>query len=121
MSKVKVLCDRADLVAIADAVRYKGGAQGQITLGEMATGVVNIEGGDVDHSIEDSLIDGTVSVYSNDRVTKIGDYAFDNCSSLTSVSFPVCSYIGNNAFRNCSRLTSVNFPVCSYIGSYAFG
>ena len=116
----KVLCDRADLVAIADAVRYKGGAQGQITLGEMATGVVNIEGGDVDHSVEDSLIDGTVSVYSNDRVTKIGDYAFDNCSSLTSVSFPVCSYIGSYAFGYCSSLTSVNFPVCSYIGNYAF-
>lgn len=38
----KVLCDRADLVAIADAVRYKGGASGEITLGEMATGVVEI-------------------------------------------------------------------------------
>ena len=32
-----------------------------------------------------------------------------SCLRLTSVNFPVCSYIGNNAFRSCSSLTSADF------------
>ena len=115
-----------------------------IKKGTSIFGVIgNYEGnGEVDYSIEDSLVDGTVSIYTNDRVTKIknhafsgcknltsanfpiclsiGDFAFYACKSLTSVSFPVCSYIGNYAFAYCSSLTSVSFPVCSYIGNYAF-
>ena len=50
----------------------------------------------------------------------IGNNAFTSCYSLTTVSFPQCSYIGNNAFAYCRGLTSVSFPKCEYIGSYAF-
>lgn len=84
------------------------------------TVTVNVEGGDADHSTEDSLITRTVSNYTNNRVTRIGSYAFYSCLNLTSINFPVCSYIGDNAFQNCPRLISASFPVCSYIGSYAF-
>ena len=54
-------------------------------------------------------------------VTHVGRYAFANCSTLTFVSFPQCSYIENSAFTRCSALTSVNFSQCSSIGYYAFG
>jgi hypothetical protein len=41
-------------------------------------------------------------------VTRIGDYAFCNCSSLTSVNIPnSVTSIGNDAFASCSNLTSV--------------
>ncbi|MBD5280418.1 MAG: leucine-rich repeat protein [Bacteroides sp.] len=48
------------------------------------------------------------SVVIPDSVTEIGDYAFSRCGSLTSVVIPdSVTVIGNSAFRNCSSLTSV--------------
>ena len=44
-------------------------------------------------------------------ITNIGNYAFRECSALTSISIPngVAS-IGDQAFYNCSALTSVTIP-----------
>ena len=54
------------------------------------------------------------------RVTTIGDYAFQFCSSLTSVSMPSVVTIGEDAFYTCSSLTSVSMPSATTIGDYAF-
>lgn len=44
-------------------------------------------------------------------VTSIGDYAFYNCSSLTSVTIPEgVTSIGHGAFSYCSSLTGVTIP-----------
>ena len=46
-----------------------------------------------------------------DGVTSIGTYAFDDCSSMTSVTIPdSVTSIGNSAFQCCSSLTSVTIP-----------
>ena len=55
-------------------------------------------------------------------VTSIGDYAFDNCTSLASVTIPDrVTSIGTCSFRSCESLTSVTIPPSlTTIGSGAF-
>ena len=55
-------------------------------------------------------------------VTSIGDYAFMDCSGLTSLTIPNnVTSIGINAFANCDGLTSVTIPnSVTSIGNSAF-
>lgn len=70
---------------------------------------------------EDRIIDRTISgSYENSRVTNIGSNAFQSCSSLTIVSFPVATTIKEYAFYKCTSLTTASFPSATSIGDYAF-
>ena len=55
-------------------------------------------------------------------VTAIGDSAFYDCRSLTTVTIPnSVTYIGDRAFKSCSSLTSVSIPnSVTSIGGAAF-
>lgn len=55
-------------------------------------------------------------------MTKIGDYVFEGCSGLTSVTIPnSVSAIGFSTFAGCTSLTTVKIGNgVTYIGPYAF-
>ena len=68
-------------------------------------------------------VDRTRSTYTiKDGTRWIGGHAFEDCSSLTSVTIPnSVTSIGAWAFHGCSSLTSVTIPnSVTSIGSYAF-
>ena len=55
-------------------------------------------------------------------VTRIGQFAFSGCSSLTNIEIPNnVTSIGDYAFRDCSSLTNIEIPNnVTSIGEYAF-
>ena len=55
-------------------------------------------------------------------VTTIGEHAFSDCDSLTSINIPnSVTIIGNSAFYGCKSLTSINIPnSVTTIGNWAF-
>lgn len=76
--------------------------------------------GAIDAGVEDSLVTRTLTEYSNDRVTSIGDSAFRACAKLKSVDFPNATFIGSYAFHTCTSLEAASFPLATRMDSYAF-
>ena len=78
---------------------------------------------------EDKEYSGSITIPSSIKVndvdyavTSIGDFAFFNCSDLTSITIPnSVTSIGDYAFRDCSGLTSISIPnSVTSIGESAF-
>ena len=100
------------------------------------------QGAGGDTSIEDSIIDRSITEYRNDRLTYIGSsafmganklvsvdlpnvettagYAFQNCTALTSVNLPKATMLGNGVVNGCTSLLSIDLPLVNDIYSYAF-
>ena len=67
------------------------------------------------------LIDKTGKAIISGRVTKIDDYAFEDCSGLTSIEVPdSVTEIGKEAFKNCAGLTHVIIPEDTELGEVVF-
>ena len=67
-----------------------------------------------------SLIFGTKNTIIPHDVSSIGDYAFYDCTSLTSITIPnSVTSIGYIAFHGCTGLTSITIPSSvTSIGEY---
>ena len=65
---------------------------------------------------------GLTSIDIPNSVTSIGDAAFGDCRGLTSIDIPnSVTSIGDSAFSGCSGLTSIDIPnSVTSIGDYAF-
>ena len=81
-------------------------------------------GGGGDTSVEDGLVDGTLTAYSNPRVAQIRGYTFYKCSSLTTVDLPAMTSIALMAFAYCHSLTILilrnTTKVCTLASTNAF-
>lgn len=76
--------------------------------------------GGADHSMEDGLIEGTITEYVNDRVTSIGANAFRYNQRVQSVSFSNVTHIGEYGFSDMENLTSASLPKAEIIDQGAF-
>ena len=57
-----------------------------------------------------SIVDGSVTTYTDNSITSIRDYAFYNCRSLTSIRADNVLSIGICAFQCCAHLNSIILP-----------
>lgn len=69
----------------------------------------------------DSFITREISgVYINNRITKVGTSAFNNCNRIVEINLPKVTNVGNDAFSYCLKLKNINLPLCTTTGSNAF-
>ena len=85
----------------------------------------NIVSKSEDCSVFKARIDGSLTDVTSEMlqwITSIGSSAFNNCTSLASITIPnSVTSIGQSAFNNCTSLTSVTIPnSVTSIGSSAF-
>lgn len=118
--------DTSDATAVADDIRLGKTAYGAD--GKMAGTIADYDGTREPasgKSLAAQIVDKSVTSVSEEDlkgITTIGNYAFDNCSSLTSITIPDgVTSIGNDAFFKCMSLTSITIPdSVTSIGSDAF-
>ena len=80
--------------------------------------VVTAEGGGDD--VARSIVNKTITAYSDNEITTVGAYAFYGCNKMTSVNLQNATSVGQDAFNGCSTLTDVNLPNAKTVGNSAF-
>ncbi len=87
-------------------------------------GVIIVEGDNIEKIGNGAFYecDSLTSITIPDSVTSIGDSAFEDCDSLTSITIPdSVTSIGDWAFRGCDSLTSLTIPDSdTSVGNWAF-
>ena len=118
------LTNTAELTAVANAIRAKGGTSDPLVYPDgFVTAIQAIEtgGGGGSDELVNSLIDRTISgAYVNNTVTIIGRYGLANCTKLTSVVLPAVQLTDANAMLGCSALTQADFSSLQQIRHSTF-
>ena len=107
------LTNTADLTAVADAIRAKGGISNPLVYPDgfvSAIQAIETGGGSGSDELVNSLIDRTISgTYVNNTVTIIGRYGLAGCTKLTSVVLPAVRITDGNSINGCSELIKADF------------
>lgn len=80
---------------------------------------VNVPTGGGD-DVARSIVDKTITAYSDNEITTVGAYAFNGCNKMTSVNLQNATSVGAHAFSGCSALTDVNVPEATTVNQGAF-
>ena len=118
-----------DLVAVANAIRSKGGTSASLTFPSgYVTAINNISTWSGNYAKFNntttfpsclSNTENLTEIYLS-SITSLASYCFVSCTNLSVVSIPKVVTVGNYAFRYCSALTTISLPKCQTIGIYAF-
>ena len=71
-------------------------------------------------AVIDSIFKRTITELKDNRITKVGQYAFYKCTALEEVDLPNATKIIANAFEGCTALSSANFPKLTQTEGNAF-
>ena len=78
---------------------------------------IDVLGDDV---VMDSLIERTITEMVDDKITRLGSYAFSDCTALVNADFPAATVVGDGVFTRCTSLVSVNLPKVTSMMSNVF-
>ena len=113
------LVQASQLTSIANAIRAKTGGTTSLAFPVgFISAIGEIETGGVGYTIDDIAL-RNISIASG-SASKIGQFAFGCCSTLTTANFPIATNIETQAFAYCSALTTINFPQVLNISINAF-
>ena len=115
----------ADLTAVADAIRSKGGTSEPLAFPDgFVNAVEGISAGGGSGVSEQDIIEamaagtwpsGDITI----NGTKVGDHAFMRKSKITGISAPNLVGVGNSTFAYCTALTHVFIPNATlYVGCF---
>ena len=111
--------NQADLQAVADAIREKGGTSDALSFPD---GFVNAVGGiqaGTGASSLDQYIRGEITELYSEAET-IASNVFASSYLLRKVSFPYAAKIPDGMFREAKYIKEVNFPSATSVGNNAF-
>ena len=119
----KVICNREDIVAIADAVRSKTGSTKEMTLDDIVYNITEIEtSGGPDASEEEmaAILMNTLTTLNNSIATSLRTRACQQCTKLVTVNLPLVTSLGSYAFYQCSGLETVKLPKLTSVSTQVF-
>ena len=110
-SRAFMKCSQLSSIAIPESVNNIGRDAFKDTpwYNSLPDGVVYIN--NVLYAYKGNTMMANTAIKVRNGTTAIGDYAFENCTGLTSIALPkTIKTIGAGAFYNCSALTSIVIP-----------
>ena len=109
--------NQADLAAVADAIRSKGGTSDALEFPDGfvdAVGAIQAGG----NNLDTQLISNSLTEYTNNDITSLA-VSFGGLSKLKKVSLPKCKTIPGSAFNGCS-VTDFNLPAVQSLPYMSF-
>lgn len=108
------------LSAIGDAIREKTGKEELIKLDDMPAEIASITSGGGDATMEDGLIEGTITEYTNNRIKTVGYCKFRYNNHLKRVTMLNCEKVEMDGFNGCTALESIEMPNVTNISTRGF-